>query len=283
MSKSAWMRPFVSTADQDDRNDADGGGVDGFDATTWGVAAGIDGMVSERTRLGFSFTYSNSDVDGNGIQDNETEIAAYQFTLYADYSTDKYYIEGLLAYAYNDVDTSRRINFGGLNLTAKGSYNADQYTARLGGGIPLSRGKHVFTPHAAFQYSHLNNETFTESGAGVLNLVVDPEDLDMAVGILGLNYQSSHDVKNGVLTPQIRTSISYDFASDEADSVSRFTGVTTTFATQGAEVEEFGGSAGAGLTFSTSDGRWDIGADYDADIKQDFLAHTGRLRAKYNF
>ena len=141
----------------------------------------------------------------------------------------------------------------------------------------------MFTPHAAFQYSHLENESFTETGAGVLNLVIDPEDLDMAVGIIGLNFQTSTDVKNGMLTPQIRTSVSYDFAADEGDSVSRFTGTTTTFTTQGGEVEEFGGSAGAGLTYSTSDGKWDVSADYDADIKSDFLAHTGRLRAKYNF
>ena len=105
----------------------------------------------------------------------------------------------------------------------------------------------------------------------------------MAVAILGLNYQSSYNVGNGALTPQLRGSLSYDFAGDEADSVSRFTGTTTSFSTRGGEVEEFGGSAGAGLTYSTSDGRWDVSADYDADIRSDFLAHTGRLQAKYNF
>ena len=283
LSKSAWLRPFGSTADQDNRKDADGGPIDGFDAITTGIAAGIDGMVSERTRLGVSFTYSNTDVDGDGIQDDKTEIDAYQFTLYGDYSTDKFYIEGMLGYAFNDVETSRKINFGGLNLVARGSYDADQYTARIGGGIPLTKGRSVFTPHAAFQYSHLDNETFTETGAGVLNLVVDPEDLEMAIAILGLKYQSSYDVKNGVLTPQIRTSVSYDLASDEADSVSRFTNSTTTFTTRGADIAEFGGNVGTGLTFTTVDGRWDLSADYDADIKADYLGHTGRLEARYNF
>jgi uncharacterized protein with beta-barrel porin domain len=283
LSKSAWFRTFGSTADQDDRKDADGGPIDGFDATTLGIAAGIDGMVNERTRLGVSFTYSNTDVDGDGIQDDKTEIDANQFTLYGDYSTDRYYIEGMLGYAFNDVETSRNINFGGLNLVARGSYDADQITARIGGGMPITRGKSVLTPHAAFQYSNSSSDTFTETGAGVLNLVVAPEDLDMAIATFGLNFQSSYGVKNGVVTPQIRTSVSYDLGSDEANSVSSFTNTTTTFTTKGGEVEELGGGMGAGLTYSSSDGRWDVSADYDADVKDDFLAHTGRLQAKLNF
>jgi len=154
---------------------------------------------------------------------------------------------------------------------------------RFGGGIPLTRGSTTFTPHANFQYTHVTSDTFTETGAGVLNLVIAPEDLDMAVGILGVNWQSSYQSKGGTWTPQIRTSVSYDFAADEANSVSRFTNTTTTFTTKGGEVEELGGAIGAGVNFSTADGSWAVSADYDADVKNDFLAHTGRLQAKFNF
>ena len=141
----------------------------------------------------------------------------------------------------------------------------------------------MFTPNANFQLTSVTSDAFTETGAGVLNLVVAPEDLDMAVATLGVNWQSSFQTKGGTWTPQIRTSVSYDFAGDEADSVSRFTGQNTTFTTKGAEVEELGANIGAGLSLSGADGTWDLSADYDADIKSDFLAHTGRLRAKYNF
>jgi len=65
--------------------------------------------------------------------------------------------------------------------------------------------------------------------------------------------------------------------------VSRFNAQTATFTTKSAEVEELGGSIGTGLTLSAADGSWDVSADYDADIKSDFLAHTGRVQAKFNF
>ena len=84
------------------------------------------------------------------------------------------------------------------------------------------------------------------------------------------------------MTPHIRTSVSYDFAADNADSVSRFTGTTANFTTKGSDVEELGGSVGAGLTFSRADGSLDLSADYDADLKDNYLAHTGRVRVKVN-
>ena len=113
--------------------------------------------------------------------------------------------------------------------------------------------------------------------------MIDPEDLDVTVGTVGVNWQTSYQSGGGTWTPQIRTAVYYDFAGDEADSVSRFTGQNTTFTTKGGEVEELGGAVGAGVTLSSANGGWDVSADYDADLKNDFLAHTGSLKAKLNF
>ena len=283
MSRSIWLRPFVSSADQDAAPDEDGATVAGYDGSTWGMAAGVDGMISDNMRIGISFTYADTNIDGDGLQNDSTDIESYQFTGYADYTTDKYYLEGMLSVGNSDVDTRRDINFGGLNLQAAGSYDADQYTVRVGGGTPMVNGKHILTPKAAFQYTHVESGSFTETGAGVLNLVVAPEDLDMAVGIVGLDYHTSYAVTGGTMTPQFRTSVSYDFAADNADTVSRFTGVTATFTTQGVDGEELGGSLGAGLTYSRDDGSLGLSVDYDIDLKDNYVAHTGRMRAKVNF
>jgi uncharacterized protein with beta-barrel porin domain len=281
--RSVWLRPFFSNADQDASADEDGNTIDGYDGSTTGFAVGIDGMIDDNMRIGVSFTYADTNIDGDGIQNDTTDIESYQFTGYAGYTTDKYYLEGMLSVGNSDVDTRRDINFSGLNFQATGNYDADQYTMRIGGGTPIINGKHILTPNAAFQYTHVESDSFTETGARVLNLVVAPEDLDMAVGILGVDYQTSYAVTDGTMTPQFRTSVSYDFAADNADSVSRFTGSTTNFTTKGADVEELGGSLGAGLTYSRDDGSLDLSVDYDLDLKDNYVAHTGRMRAKVNF
>ena len=239
-------------------------------------------MIGEQTRLGISYSYGYTEIDGDGVQNDTTEIDNYQFTLYGDYTADDFYLEGMFSFGLSSIDTSRDITFGGLDLVANGSYDANQYSWRVGGGLPIARGRTTFTPNANFQFTSVSSDSFTETGAGVLNLVVAPEDLDMAVATLGVNWQSTYQTKGGSWTPQIRTSVNYDFAGDEADSVSRFTGQNTTFTTNGGEVEELGGAVGAGVTISSAGG-WDLSADYDADLKNDFIAHTGSLKAKVNF
>jgi uncharacterized protein with beta-barrel porin domain len=281
--QSVWFRPFISSSEQDDSTDDQGGAIDGYDGSTFGFAAGFDGLVGEQTRVGLSIAFADTDINGDGVQNDKTNLDNYQLTVYGDHTTDSMYLEGMLSYGVSDVTTTRDINFGGLGLQARGAYDAHQYTARAGVGVPITNGNTTFTPNESFQYTNVSSDTFTETGAGVLNLAIDPEDLDLAVGTVGVNWQTSYQSGGGTWTPQIRTAVYYDFAGDEADSVSRFTGQNTTFTTKGAEVEELGANIGAGLSLSAADGAWDISADYDADIKDNYLAHTGRFLAKINF
>lgn len=278
---SVWLRPFTYIADQDARS-----GIAGYDAKTFGVAAGADVKFGEADNwtAGLALSYANSDIDGEGAGNSDTDINSYQVTVYGDYTTSGWYVEGLVGYAYNSVDTARQITFGGLTRTAKGDYNADQYMARIGTGRPIKVGSNSFlTPSVGFQYTHVANDSYTETGAGALNLTVNPEDIDIALGIVGARYHVNVPTEKGIVTPEIRGSVSYDFAGDEAQSTSTFTGGGAAFQVAGADVAELGGSIGAGLSYTTSDGRVTFGADYDAEFKADFLGHAGRIELKLHF
>ena len=294
--KAVWVRGYNSIADQGSRTDGSGAAVAGYDSVTWGGGFGMDGMITDKSRVGISFNFARTVVDGDGLSGlvdtplSESDILSKQVAVYGDYSSDMiggtsvrpYYLVGMFAYGSSAVNATR-ITGASLNTAATSDYDTHQVTAHVGGGVPLVKGKHVFTPNAAFQYTHVWNEDYTENGAGTLNMVVEPEDTDIALIIVGLDYMSSYSVNDGVLTPQMRASVSYDLASDRADSVSRFISQSVTFSSQGAEVDELAGSVGAGLTYSTPSGKWDLSADYDADLKDDYIAHTSRLEARLNF
>jgi len=278
---SVWIRPFTSFADQDTRD-----GIAGFDAETYGLAGGWDANLDEDGYVtgGFALSYANSDIDGQDAGNSQTDIESYQVTLYGDYTTSGGYIEGLVGYARNSVDTSRQIAIGALNRTATGDYEADQYMASIDAGIPVMVGSNSFlTPHVGFQYTHMSSDSFTETGAGDLNLTVIPEDLDIALGIVGARYHFNMPSENGTLTPELRGSVMLDFASDEAQSSSTFAGGGAAFTTAGADVAELAWSFGAGLSYSTDDGGMTFGADYDAEIKDDFLGHSGKVEFKLHF
>ena len=87
----------------------------------------------------------------------------------------------------------------------------------------------------------------------------------------------------GILTPEIRASLLYDFASDEAQATSTFAGGGAAFNLTGTNVAELGGSVGLGLTYARKDGLFTLGADYDAEFKDDFIGQTARLELKFHF
>ena len=71
----------------------------------------------------------------------------------------------------------------------------------------------------------------------------------MTLGVLGVRL---HGVV-GNMIPELRASMQYDFASDEAEATATFAGGGSAFTTTGAEVEEFGYNLGLGVGWE-SDG-----------------------------
>ena len=119
LSKTAWFKPFGNLIRQGTRKN-----IKGYDADTYGVAAGIDGEYTKNVRLGVSFAYSQTDVEGKGSGQSQTDVKSYQGMVYGDYTAKKYYVEGMIAYVRNESDTSRILNFGGLNRTIVGDFNS---------------------------------------------------------------------------------------------------------------------------------------------------------------
>jgi outer membrane autotransporter protein len=278
MAKNIWLKPFANLGNQDDRS-----GVAGFDSTTGGVAFGIDIEPSDNANIGVALSYAETSVDSDDISNSDADITGYQATLYGGYTTEKWYVEGMLAYASNEVDTTRDLNFGGLALQAKGGHDSDQYIMRFGGGVPIRLGSTSFvTPNASFQWTHVESESFTETGAGTLNLTVTPGDIDVAMVQAGLRFHRVMNLRNSALIPELRVSVLYDLAGDEAISSSIFTGGGAAFTTTGADVAQLGGALGVGVTF-LSDSDISFAVNYDADFKEDFLGHSATLQLSLKF
>lgn len=273
-----WAKAFGNIANQDDRD-----GVAGYDSHTYGVAVGMDNKVTETVRLGAALSYANSDVDGNDSGNSQSDIDSYQVAVYGSYEPGKYYVEGQVAYAYNKVDTSRQITFGGLNRTASGSYDANQYTATLGAGVPLKQNAFTITPKAGLFYSYTDPDKYTETGAGALNLEVTPDATSILEGSLGVVAAYDHKTSAGVVRPEARAAVLYEFLGDTGAATSKFTGAGASFETKGLEPAQLGGTLGFGVGYTTADGVWEIRGDYDAELREDFVGHSGMLTGRINF
>ena len=138
-------------------------------------------------------------------------------------------------------------------------------------------GTRYFTPSIGLSHASVEADTYTETGAGNLNLTVDQADTSVTLGTLGVRL---HGVV-GDMIPELRASMQYDFASDEAEATATFAGGGAAFTTTGAEVENFGYNLGVGVGWD-SDGT-SFSLSYDAGLKDSYLSHTGVAEVKVSF
>ena len=277
LAKATWLKPFGSWVKQNAKGD-----VAGYTADTGGIALGIDAEVSDGVRLGTSFAYSTTNVTGKGEGKSKTDVKSYQWTVYADHTTDDFYVEGMLGYAVNSSKSSRRLTFGGLNRTAKGDYDSTQYMAGVGGGMPMQVKTDVFvTPTAGLSYTRVSSDSYTETGAGNLNLKVKPDDVDVLIASLGARAHTHIKQGDGILVPSARAGLSYDFMADQATATGTYTGGGAAFKVKGMKAEKLAGNFGLGLAYD--DGAWSVGANYDAEVKSGYTGHSASLEARVKF
>lgn len=278
-SSHAWFRGIGYTADQEDRN-----GVLGYIVDTVGVLAGMDGLLDNNTRFGINAGYSETHVDGGGSGDHETDIGLYRLGIYGGRDFQRYYIEGQASASYHDIQTSRRITFGGLNRTAIGDTNGYGYGMRIGAGMPLVfKPNQYITPYTDFQFIHVSVDDYAETGADSLNIHVDNEDINIAELIFGTKYSADLTYNRSVFSPEIRAAIAYDFIGDTPVSHQTFTGGGSAFQVRGISPVQLSANYGAGISWRHADHRWEFSLNYDGKVKSDYLSHGARFEAKVRF
>ncbi len=271
-----WVQGFGGNATQDNTD-----GVNGYKANTLGVAVGADTMVNDKTRVGLSFSYANSDVKSKSSASQNTDIDSYQINAYASYDMGQWYVDGMAGVALNSYESSRTIT--NPASIATGDFDGQTYSARIGGGYRVAAGNGLdLVPNASLTYAHNVLDSYTETGAGNLNLIVNNSDTDALIARAGVNLGYNVKQNGNIIRPELRVAYLYDFVGDNQASTSTFTGGGATFATQGSSPTKGSYNVGAGLNVVTTE-NVTFTADYDYNANSDYKAHSGVLRARYAF
>ncbi|MFO7965580.1 MAG: autotransporter outer membrane beta-barrel domain-containing protein [Desulfobacterales bacterium] len=87
-----------------------------------------------------------------------------------------------------------------------------------------SFGHCLLGPFAAFNYLYLDEDDFTESGAGALNLMVDERQTEALFSQIGLVAAGRMTYKNIEVMPELRLAWKHDFEIDEQVITSAYAG-----------------------------------------------------------
>jgi len=279
---SLWLQGFGTAAQQDTR-----GGIDGYDADTFGGSIGIDsGDIISGGIIGVSFNYGKTDADSKNANTTATDIDSYGVNLYTSHDLgSQIFLNGQLGYAYNNIETARHNSTGpGSGTTAKGDTNSDQISAKVAIGRDYSTDYGMtVTPTLSAAYTHLNTDGYTETGAGALR--VGDDKLNNLK--LGFGLDTVWNLKNSdgsAMKPMIRVGYGYNAINDAVEISSSFVGdaAATAFASKGAKPARSNFNAGVGLAYVTV-ADWDLSANYDYTFRTDYDAHSGTIRATSRF
>ena len=278
LSSSIFIKPFGHLAEGNAH-----GGVAGFETQTRGISFGFDHVTRGGAVIGLSYSTSETEVDGDGAGNVEHDFDTQQLTFYGDYSTDKVYIEAMVGLARNDNDTSRTIAEGGINRTAKGSYDSYQASFSVSGGVPLRTNKNGYvTPILSLSTSLLNSDDYTETGATNLNLKIDPDDYFSAITALGFRWHGVIDhKKGGTSVPEFRIGAGYDVSNDTVSTKALFTGGGSSFTVDGISDDRVSATVGLGYTLSYGGVSFGINADVIAKEHGAGGSASAELKVKF--
>jgi outer membrane autotransporter protein len=240
-NRDMWMKGFGSWANQADVN-----GVSGYKINTGGLAIGVDQGFTPKLNIGAVLALSNSGVSSNSNSaPSGVTINSYQAGVYGDYAIEK----NIIANAQADIGMNqnkeyRNITFMGTN--ANGNYNS--YSAHLGTGVkylmPIDM-ENTFIPSVRVDYTTVQSQAYSESGAGVLNLSVAKQTYNTLIPSADVRIDHSLDSK---MTLSANAGAGYNTLNNQVSATSAYAGGGTTFATNGLQVSPWLYNAGVGVT-----------------------------------
>ncbi len=275
---AAWAQPYGSFLTQDTNQ-----GVSGYQVNTYGATFGADTQVTPTIRLGLALGLGNSDVSYNGaMAGNTASVFNLQLSGYGTWSSNHWFVDGILGGGFNWYTAHE--NLGAFGSTRSSSFNGTQFMARVNAGYDwITPNKMVLTPSIGLQESHINTDGYTTSGAGVLNLHVNSNSMDVVQSRLGARL--SYPIKGYgtyTLTPEVHAYYLHNFGSGQISTVAAFTGGGPAFTVSTPTTDRNLFDIGVGLTI-TQVGPFTLNGAYDYTGGATSHDHLIYLRLKTEF
>lgn len=273
-SAALWGQAFGASMDQ---NTIDH--VDGYNSRIYGIITGYDNWISPDLRVGIAGGYANTNIDGKGdTSQNQTGIDSYLVEAYGAFKGNGWYATGRTGFTWHNYDTTRILTVP-FTDKAKGSHDGDQFNVAIEVGAPMAYAGAIITPVAGLTYSRLHQGAYTETSDGGMALAVNGQTNDSAVSSLGLKGLvpiASDTVVEG------RASWLHEFADDAQIVSASFAAGGGTFTAAGPGVGRDTADLGVGMLAQIgANSSFEI--NYDANVREDYLAHVGSARLDVHF
>ncbi|MGN6134386.1 MAG: autotransporter outer membrane beta-barrel domain-containing protein, partial [Aureliella sp.] len=248
-----------------------------------GTQFGIDRLVDTETLLGFYGGYAGSSVASNQPSQSTTQSGG-RFGSYLRHSVDNNYWLWIGGMGFDDIESRRALQFGGLSRTATGDTGGWQAASYLERGHTFRRGLTELQPLVVLQYFYLRQNSFTETGAGAANLDVAGIDTHSLRIMPGARLRRNFFMPSGgVIAPELRASWMHEFLQTSTLVSSNFAGTPGTgFAVQGTSLGRDWALLGSGLAWQPRR-HLSLFGNYDVQASTRQTLHIGSGGLQYQW
>lgn len=281
----AWAKIYGTYYDQMKRyDDMRKLNVDGWTAESTGYAFGIDWAPSDCFVFGVAGSYTQTSSKDETAQQNTIDLDTYLATFYSWYQiTDRFYMDAMAAIGSHEYDMMRNISIGTLMLNAQGQPYAFQYGGQVDVGyVFLLDSEFLVAPVARARYTHLDIGTYTEIGAGGLNLQVENDPVDEQILGVGLRMAMQRDYVEALYVLEGSAMILYDFAGESQQTQAIFMGGSQPFYTSSINPRKFIQLYGVSLSAYTSD-NYAFTLKLNFEHREQFFAYNGYMQLNYSW
>lgn len=261
-----WVQGLFNKSKLDDTSKSYG-----FDADSNGIAMGAEKYVTEDTKIGLGYAYTDTDIDGFK---RDTDVDTHTAFVYGEYKPSNWYVNGIASYGWSDYDESK--NVAGINV--KSDYDAETFGLQAMTGYDMQVKGFGLTPEMGLRYVHISQDGYKDSA----DQRISANDSDILTGVIGAKVSKTWTLENGMnIKPEARIAATYDLMNDDANSVVTLANGSA-YSVEGKALDRFGMEFGAGLTAEIND-NVELSLGYEGKFREDYQDHTGLLNAKYKF
>lgn len=246
----------------------------GFKFHTTGATLGGDYRFTDRFVLGTAFGYvsTEADFDASAGDFSARGFSASVFGSY--YVGEKFYLDTIATYGWNDFDTRRSIAPAAVETVAKGDTDGTQFALSVSGGYNFAIGGLAFGPTVRVNYIRVDIDGFREKDGGIFDLNVGRQEVRSVTTGVGGQISYAISMPWGVLVPSIRGEWEHEFKGNSRLLTGTLVAdpLQTTFAVETNDPDRDYATAGASVTATFTSGMATF-VSYEAVVGRENFTH----------
>lgn len=250
-----------------------------------GLAVGLDRPWGPFYAVGVTFAGAASDIEQVGLPHEPMTALMGQFSAYAAADLGVLDVSLSASAGINRFETNRFIQIGNFGGNTTASWSGWHYSAAVQAGRDIPLGNWILRPELALTWLSITEDGFNEVAQGStpddLALYVDSRTTSALTGGATFTVGRMYRRAGSWWLPYARVGYRGDFSGSAATTTARFGETGTPFTLRASEMPGAGILAGLGLSAGSEYTTFTLA--YDADMRDEYIAHVLRLVLRMNF